>query len=339
MSRSRSAEKNRVRNWTSYGQRTTVALGMPELRQVETTSVCNLRCVFCPYDAMTRARHHMDIDRFRELLNRKENRHLSEIALHHFGEPFLQANFAEFVKFASDLGISTVVSSNMTRLSPKMAHDVLAAGLSRLIVSIDAAEPETYEKLRVRGKLEDVEANLHRLLAVKNELKSDIFIQVQFIATPENHDEVEAFESRWLAEPGIDQVVIRRERTHAGQVIRHDEYDSRDEARQPCRYLWESVVVTQDGTVVPCCKDFDARVPLGNAFDESLEEIWNGPKMQNLRQAHVDGRFEDNELCSNCSEWRGDPPFSAEEAPIRVQEFKQMKSDFRAEPRHMRVWE
>lgn len=128
-------------------------------------------------------------------------------------------------------------------------------------------------RLRVRGRLEDVEGNLRMLLRKKTEMGSSIFIQVQFVATPENRSKVELFESHWLAEPGVDQVMLRHERTHAGQTVRHDQCQNREELRQPCRYRRESVVIMQDGTAVPCCKDLDAKAPPGNAFEQDLGEI------------------------------------------------------------------
>lgn len=281
----------------------------------------------------------MDLERFRELLHREELLHIDELALHHFGEPFLQANFAKYVQVATDLGIQTVVSSNMNTLPESLARDVLAAGLSRLIISVDAADPVTYGRLRVRGHLERVEENIRTMLTVKSELKSEVFIQVQFIQTPENSSEIGEFEERWTSTPGIDQVVIRRERTHAGQVVRHDKYDKRFEDRQPCRYLWESLVVVQDGTVVPCCKDFDAKMPLGNAFADSLNDIWNGEGARKMRAQHIEGSYESLPVCATCTEWRGSPEFAPDEAQRRVQEFADMKESFRREQRHLRVWE
>lgn len=177
------------------------------------------------------------------------------------------------------------------------------------------------------------------LLRKKTEMGSSIFIQVQFIATPENRSKVELFESHWLAEPGVDQVVIRHERTHAGQTVRHDQHQNREELRQPCRYLWESVVTMQDGTVVPCCKDFDAKAPPGNAFEQDLGEIWNGDVVQSMHRSHIDTNYDTISLCANYSGWQGEPVFPAKETEERVRGFAHLKSSFRDEPRHMRVWE
>ena len=193
-------------------------------------------------------------------------------------------------------------------------------------------------RLRVRGRLEDVEGNLRMLLRKKTEMGSSIFIQVQFIATPENRSKVELFESHWLAGPGVDQVAIRHERTHAGQTVRHDQYQNREELRQPCRYLWESVVTMQDGTVAPCCKDFDAKAPPGNAFEQDLGEIWNGDVVQSMHRSHIDTNYDAISLCANYSGCQGEPAFPAKKTEERVHGFAHLKSSFRDEPRHMRVW-
>lgn len=194
-------------------------------------------------------------------------------------------------------------------------------------------------RLRVRGRLEDVEGNLRMLLRKKTEMGSSIFIQVQFVATPENRSKVELFESHWLAEPGVDQVELHHERTHAGQTVRHDQCQNREELRQPCRYWWESVVIMQDGTAVPCCKDVDAKAPPGNAFEQDLGEIWNGDVVQSMHRSHIDTNYDAISLCANCSGWQGEPVFPAKETEERVRGFAQLKSSFRDEPRHIRAWE
>ena len=38
----------------------------------------------------------------------------------------------------------------------------------------------------------------------------------------------------------------------------------------------------QDGTAMPCCKDFDAKAPPGNAFEQDMGEIY-GMGIQHMR--------------------------------------------------------
>jgi radical SAM protein with 4Fe4S-binding SPASM domain len=63
-----------------------------------------------------------------------------------------------------------------------------------------------------------------------------------------------------------------------------------DDARpwSGCQRPWTLAYVTANGNVLPCCvspwvaRDY-ARLILGNAFDERLEEIWNGARYQQFR--------------------------------------------------------
>ena len=50
-----------------------------------------------------------------------------------------------------------------------------------------------------------------------------------------------------------------------------------------------------DGNVAPCCRSLDT---VGNVKDNTLEEIWNGPNMQELREQFINNeRPEGCRLC------------------------------------------
>jgi hypothetical protein len=59
--------------------------------------------------------------------------------------------------------------------------------------------------------------------------------------------------------------------------------------------------VKHNGDVYPCCQSYmlDGK-PLGNLASQGLVEIWNGPAMQGLRQAHVAGRAGEVDMCARC---------------------------------------
>lgn len=108
----------------------------------------------------------------------------------------------------------------------------------------------------------------------------------------------------------VDEIRIKRFSTWASQVekigglanqdLRY--YPAKEARRVPCLYLWESVVILQDGRVVPCCFDYEGKITLGDLNKESLEAIWHGEKMRELRRQHVEGNF-NNELCRACQEY------------------------------------
>lgn len=332
MNRDELTRENQRRGWEAYALESIIIDRMvPDIMQIESTSVCNLRCVFCPYDQLTRPREFLAVADLERILD-SELGHVSAMGLHHFGEPFLHPELDRIVAACSSRGIGTTISTNATKLTQAMVDRVLSAGLTRLIVSMDATTSTTFESLRPPGDFDAVIAGATLLVTRKRELSAKTFFQFQFIVTPENAHEREDFIRRWSGVVGVDQVVVRDERTHASQVVRHDAYVRRDGERLPCRYLWESVVILADGTVVPCCKDFDGREPLGNLLrGDRLADIWNSPRMVALRKAHVERRFANLPLCGPCNEWAGHVP-DRSRAMDEYDEYRMRKRGSRSRP-------
>ena len=78
------------------------------------------------------------------------------------------------------------------------------------------------------------------------------------------------------------------------------------DARRPwsgCTRPWRSTYVTANGNVLPCCfapfttTDYDAEI-LGNVFDRTMGEIWNGSEYEAFRRAHASD--EPPECCRGC---------------------------------------
>jgi radical SAM protein with 4Fe4S-binding SPASM domain len=282
---------------------------------------------------------HMGVSLFEQFIE-KECAHVAAVGLHHFGEPFLNPNLDKYVAICKACGVETTISTNATHLPDESVERVIRAGLTRLIISLDAADAETYQRLRVGGNFAQVRKNIDSLLRAKSRIGREPFVQVQFIQTPENEGQWERFRVEWENKPGVDQVVLRDERNHAGQRVRHSAYRTRSGVRLPCRYLWESLVVLADGRIVPCCKDYDGREVLGNVFaGDTLEGIWNGDRMRALREAHVQGRFEDVPLCASCAEWPGHEAMEELDSMKAFSEFKTAKKLSRLQNVHRRDFE
>ncbi len=73
--------------------------------------------------------------------------------------------------------------------------------------------------------------------------------------------------------------------------------------RKPCSRLWNTFNIHSDGNVVPCCLDYNEKMIMGNMNMDDAKDIWNSPKFAELRQMHVDGRFDEIDLCRNCMVW------------------------------------
>ena len=66
-----------------------------------------------------------------------------------------------------------------------------------------------------------------------------------------------------------------------------------------CHGLTGHFGIHADGTVVPCCLDHNADIPLGNAFETPIEDILNAPRATIIREGFARGELVED-LCKRC---------------------------------------
>ena len=67
--------------------------------------------------------------------------------------------------------------------------------------------------------------------------------------------------------------------------------------------IYKTLQVYYDGRATPCCYDYDCTMDIGNARDQSIEEIWTGERAQHFRRLHEEGRMAEIPICRNCQEY------------------------------------
>src|SRR6188768_372630 len=151
-----------------------VQWGLPVSISFEPTTSCNLRCPECPSGlrAFTRPTGMLKKDFFRQTID-EIHKELLYLIFYFQGEPFLNPDFLEMVKYASDKGIYTATSTNAHYLTDEAARKTVESGLDRLIISIDGTTQETYKQYRVGGNLDKVLEGARNIVKWKKELKSN----------------------------------------------------------------------------------------------------------------------------------------------------------------------
>ncbi len=66
-----------------------------------------------------------------------------------------------------------------------------------------------------------------------------------------------------------------------------------------CRQLASYVRILPNGNVYPCCRGWDDHLLMGNIFQSSFEDIWNGASYRQLRSEFLSGNL--REGCKRCS--------------------------------------
>lgn len=288
--------------------------GLPFALSFEPTTACNLRCPQCPSGLrqFSRPTGHLELERFEKWITPMKS-HLIWLNLYFQGEPYLNPYFFEFVAIAKSLGIYTFTSTNAHFFSIENAEKTIITGLDRVIVSIDGVTQESYERYRVGGNLEKAKEGILNLVEAKKRLrKSNPYIILQFIVFRHNEHEIPA--AKQLAkELGVDKIQFKTAQVYTEETA-HEwlPVDSRKSryingegisvsVPNKCWRMWSSSVVTQEGTVVPCCFDKDAEHHLGHLDKSTISEIWKNELSNQLGQSILEDRTQ-NEICKNCSE-------------------------------------
>ena len=60
--------------------------------------------------------------------------------------------------------------------------------------------------------------------------------------------------------------------------------------RPPCRHLYHTMQIYWDGRTSPCTYDHACKLHIGDASQQSVEEIWSGEPLAKLRTLHEQGR-------------------------------------------------
>ncbi|MEM3519547.1 MAG: radical SAM/SPASM domain-containing protein, partial [Candidatus Hadarchaeales archaeon] len=231
--------------------------------------------------------------------------------LHVFGEPLMNPEIFRMIKYCKERGIRNVgLSTNITLLDREKSAKLLDSGLDIIVLSLDGATRETYAAIRRGGDFEKAENNVKTFLEMKEKKGSKIHVILSIIRMKETQKEIAAFKKRWNS-PMIDEIWVKEFITWGGQLdlsdIAPQNRNSQSmKQRYPCRKFWESVVISSNGKVLPCCYDYDEKLILGDITKQTLSEIWNGEILQEIRKAQCNGNF-DNPLCKNCQEWSGFP--------------------------------
>src|SRR5205823_3331788 len=126
---------------------------------------------------------------------------------------------------------------------------------------------------------------------------------VQFSVMKENASEVETFSSYWKEQGAEVKIRPMLEWTGSGQIhsdtIIHD-----SEFRIACPWANNTMAVHQDGRVVTCAVDYDARYVAADLRSQSIREAWQILR-DAVRAPHREHRWAElPDTCKGCGDWQ-----------------------------------
>lgn len=272
----------------------------PEVRY-EVTDNCNASCIMCPRDKHEHGREHgiMDQAKYEKSIDEVVALGAQKIVLTGFGEPMLDKRLEDKVAYASAKGLSTYFITNGSALTPRRSRKLLDAGLSEMRVSFYGMRPETYNAVMQGLDFNRTMKGVLEFLRLREEMKVATRVQISYLELPENKSDTEAFREFWV--PKVDAVEIWKPHNFGDGR----DYRERTEEKTSCGRPENGPFQIQwNGEVIPCCYDYNNQIILGNAFEQPVLDILNGPKYRLLRHAHRLKQFGMFPYCDQCDQLR-----------------------------------
>ncbi len=206
-------------------------------------------------------------------------------------EPLLEPALPDIVAAARDRGlVDAMFNTNGLALTEKVGRALIGAGLTRLMISLDAATAETYAIIRAGSDFETVSANIENFMALRKRMGRVLpLVRLSFCRTAANEHELPAFLERWHGV--VDFFSLQA----------YGRYDTPNPPGFPlqagpspagrCAQPHKRLLVRHNGDVLPCCDASGTALALGDIQTQSLAEIWAGPRLAALRESLAAGRL------------------------------------------------
>jgi MoaA/NifB/PqqE/SkfB family radical SAM enzyme len=272
--------------------------GFPTHLHVEPSTLCNLKCAFCPVTTgMERPTGFMPAEVFKKTIDELAD-YLFLILLWDWGEPFLNPSIYDMITYAKQKDVKIISSTNgHVFAQPGNADKLVRSGIDAIIFAVDGISQGTYEQFRKNGNLNMAIKGIENVVTAKRSLKSKTpIINFRFIPMKHNEHEIPLLED-FARSLGVDILTLKSLNPHDhGEVNANiatgltfmpkdsryrrfvsDEHGSRIRlARNPCKRPWMNPSIHWDGKVSLCTFDAQDHYVMGDLVKESFRDIWRG---------------------------------------------------------------
>ena len=263
----------------------------PRRIEIELASSCNLRCIYCPRHHVDNLNGFIDLDMFKKVISEIEEYPETVLVLHRRGESLLHPEFKEIFNAVAGKFKEVQMATNATLLTQDK-YESLVKGLTFISFSIDT--PQEFDKTRIPAKYKDVEKNILNFLEYN---KGRVKTQVSMVKTSKTPQEnCELFKKIWAGK--VDRVRIYEEHSVGG--VFGATHNPRDQ-RKPCVMPVYELLIYEDGTVGRCNHDWKGE-PMGDIKANTIKEVWNSTRYNDLRNQHKNLKFTDK-VCRDCDSW------------------------------------
>lgn len=247
----------------------------PSFLKVEISRKCALNCLYC---SSPKEEAFYPLDLFKNIIDQlKEFIFLT--SLYDIGEPLENPEILEYIKYARQNKIGTIISTSLSiEKEDGFWSSLVTSGIDKIIVAIDGISENVYRTYRKNGNLDLVLYNLSRLLAYSKVYKSNVIIEWQMLDLPWNKHEQSAAKKIAL-QMGCNNFRLIKE----ASALRKFQRSLNHLRNTNCIFPYLIFIVTAKNMVRSCYKNYHDNMIVGDFNRSNFDDIWNGQQIQKLR--------------------------------------------------------
>lgn len=309
----------------------------PEAIEIEPTTRCHLRCVICEHTYWKEAPRDMSFEEFKIIINQFPR--LKWAGMTGIGSQFLNKDFIRMLKYLKDRNVYIEFFDSFDLINKDIASELISLTIDKMWFSCDAASKETYEKIRIGARFDNVMKNVQYFLQLKKQNKAFLpELWFHYIINKYNVEEMPAYVDMvaelvkdvpnsatlifftglmefpevmpikvWQVPSEIKKDVYERLHKH-GIYVLWNENIARNQLPGKCT-KWTEPFVLATGHIQPCCvineaneRDFQKENAFMNLLEDNFCNFWHSQKFKGfLRTLHA------NRLpgvCKNCKVYK-----------------------------------
>ena len=314
----------------------TKLFSLPRWVQVEPTNLCNQSCEMCPRNTqLDSPLGKMSLENFKKVY--EEIPTIKDLQLNGLGEPLINDDIFEMVKFAKSKGSNVTLTSNCELATKDKAEKLVQSGLDVLKISMDSADPAVYSSIR-HGHLDRALEGVKNIVSSRKNNRSRLpRIWFNSILMESNYEAMleiiklgseleidyvrfkpinvfDVYQDKDLKVPveklfsKIEEVITQSKNfpvEHNLELLLHnkDIHYKPKETICPCFSPWLEVYIQWYGGVRLCCEFYSSKYDLGNLFEKPFREIWNGQSMRLIRELFKKCQM-NFPVCTNCNRFQ-----------------------------------
>lgn len=284
---------------------------------MEITNICNADCTFCAYRFQKKKKGVITLESYQYLVDEYSKHGGGPMTFTPtVGDPLVDPEIIDKIKYAwSKKNISSILLYTNGILLDKFGFsNVLKSGLTRLAISTYVGSKEGYIKYYRKNKYEKVVNNIFEICKKNKELNSPVLITL--------HLRVERNRSIWENTGDFKKIVEFVDPKNIHYLTTYDSWSGKIKIKDlpegceidtsidldkkiksgPCFELYRRLHVLPDMNVGACiCVDLENEINIGNLKNQTLIEVWRGPKIKSFRSQWKQGNLP--EVCKGCTRY------------------------------------